>query len=93
MEIKDLPKPIQTLIDEAQQECPTCGITIAKYQYNKSIVYGTVCGGISESQGLWCDCIMVYYDQDGALIKYEEGIYKDINEEKKLIKEIYRCSE
>ena len=87
MEIKDLPKPIQTLIDEAQQECPVCGITVLMYTYSKKILYASTCNGPA------CNCIMIFYNQDGELIKYEEGIYKDINEKKNLIKEIYRCSE
>jgi hypothetical protein len=86
-EIKDLPKQIQTLIAEAQQECPACGITVLMYAYNKKMIYASTCNGPA------CNCIMIYYDQDGELIKYEEGIYKDINEKKNLIKEIYRCSE
>ena len=87
MEIKDLPKQIQTLIAEAEQECPVCGITVLMYAYNKAISYASTCNGPA------CNCMMVYYDQDGELIKYEEGIYKDINEKKNLIKEVYRCSE
>ncbi|HTN05980.1 hypothetical protein [Agriterribacter sp.] len=87
MEIKDLPKSIQALIDEAQQECPVCGITVLRYTYNKKVLYASTCNGPA------CNCIMAYYDEDGELIKYEEGIYKDINEKKNLIKEIYRCSE
>jgi hypothetical protein len=93
MAMADLPGPIQTLITEAEQECPACGITIVRYQYNKGIIYGSVCGGVSRSQGLWCDCIMVYYDRKGELIKYKEDLYKDINRQKKLIGEIYRCRE
>ena len=87
MEIKDLPKPIQTLIDEAQQECPVCGITVLRYAFNNKILYASTCNGPT------CNCIMVYYDQDGELIKYEKGVYKDISENKSLINEIYRCSE
>lgn len=51
------------------------------------MIYANTCNGPA------CNSFMVYYEQDGELIKYEEGIYKDINEKKRLIKEIYRCSE
>jgi hypothetical protein len=57
------------------------------YAYNKKIIYASTCNGPA------CNCVMVYYDQGGELIKYEEGVNKDINEEKKLIREVYRCSE
>ena len=56
------------------------------YAYNKKIIYASVCNGPA------CNCIMVYYDQDGELIKYAERVYKAINEEKKWIKEVYSCS-
>ncbi|WP_152269858.1 hypothetical protein [Agriterribacter humi] len=87
IETKDLPQSIQTLIAEAERECPVCGITILMYAYNKKIIYASTCNGPA------CNCVMVYYDQGGELIKYEEGVNKDINEEKKLIREVYRCSE
>ena len=93
IETKDLPQTIQTQISEAERECPTCGIMIAKYQYNKSIVYGKVCVGYSASQGVSCNCMMIYYGQNGERISYEAGKYQDINDKKKLIKEDYRCSE
>lgn len=92
-DFKDLPKSIQQQITNAERECPTCGIVLTMYTYNKKIVFGQICGGYSASKNLICDCFMLFYDQNGELMPYEVDRYKDINDKKKLVKQIYSRSE
>ena len=90
---KDLPAPIQEQITNAERECPTCGIIITMYTYKGKVVFGKLCGGYSSSKNLICDCLMLFYDHDGNLIPQNAEKYKDINDKKRLVKQIYSCSE
>lgn len=92
-DFKDLPKPIQEQITNAENTCPTCGIIITMYTYKGKVVFGKLCGGYSASKNLICDCLMLFYDHDGNLIPKNAETYKDINDKKKLVKQIYSCSE
>jgi len=92
-DFKDLPKTIQQQISDAQTKCPLCGVSIFAFRYNGKMIFGSVCGSISTSQNLWCDCIMVYYDETGEPIAYNENKYKDINAKKELIKKLYSCAD
>lgn len=90
---RDLPAAIQDQITNAERECPTCGIIITMYTYKGKVVFGELCGGYSASKNLICDCLMLFYDQAGNLIPYNAEEYRDINDKKKLVKQIYSCSE
>ena len=84
-ELKYLPLSIQTIIADAQMNCPICGVTLLKYSYNEQVIYGSVCNGPA------CNCFMVFYDQNGEQIEYNAAKYQDINSKKSLSKELFRC--
>ncbi len=81
----DLPKSLQEMIAENEENCPVCGITISKMQWQGKTVYRSLCNGPA------CDCAPIYYDDKGTKMEpgYEE--YIEINQNATMVKELWRC--
>ena len=82
--ISELPQPLKTFIANSK-DC-TCEPFIDKYLWRNQTVYLSSCGGPT------CDCITLYYNEQGEKMNMDSGYYPDqFRQEAQLVKHVWRC--
>lgn len=85
-EYKDLPQPIQKIINIGNQDCPECGMTLNLFKWKGQNIYGAICNGPA------CNCAYIYYDNSGNTISVHIELYKEIFSDAVFVSRIWSCS-
>jgi hypothetical protein len=83
---KDLPQPLQKIINDGSQNCPDCGITVNLVKWKAKNLYGAVCNGPA------CNCAYLYFDNLGNTISFDIEVYNEISSQAVFVSRIWSCS-